>query len=192
MRQFTLAILLPATVALIVLAVVDHARGDGVLARAVVVGAIAGFVAACAYDVFRLPFVFSQAWRLSAVVPPMNLFKVFPRFGAMILGEPLEQPTYSLAAHFIGWTYHFSNGITFGVMYLAMIGDALRRRWWWGVVLAAGLELAMLFTPYTGFFGIHLTALFVAVTLAAHIVFGAALGLFARHLAGRASSPLPA
>jgi hypothetical protein len=192
MRQFTLAILLPATVALIVLAVVDHARGDGVLARAVVVGAIAGFVAACAYDVLRLPFVFSQAWRLTAVVPPMNLFKVFPRFGAMILGEPLEQPTYSLAAHLVGWTYHFSNGITFGVMYLAMIGDALRRSWWWGVALAAGLELAMLLTPYTGFFGIHLTALFVAVTVAAHIVFGAVLGLFARRLARQAASPSPA
>jgi hypothetical protein len=45
----------------------------------------------------------------------------------MILGEPIEQPTYSLAAHLIGWVYHFSNGVTFGVTYVAMIGNARNR-----------------------------------------------------------------
>jgi len=77
-----------------------------------------------AYDVFRLPFVFAKEWGIASVVPPMNLFKVFPRFGAMILGQPVEQTTYTLAADLVGWTYHFSNGLTFGIMYLAMIGDA--------------------------------------------------------------------
>ena len=48
-------------------------------------------LAAVAYDVFRLPFVFAREWGISSVVPPMNLFKVFPRFGAMILAQPLEQ-----------------------------------------------------------------------------------------------------
>jgi hypothetical protein len=144
---------------------------------------VAGFVAACAYDVFRLPFVFSQAWGLTEVVPPMNLFKVFPRFGALILGEPVEQAEYSLAAHLIGWTYHFSNGMTFGVMYVAMIGDARRRSWLWAVLLATGLELAMLLTPYPQFFAIPVTALFVAVTLTAHLIFGMALGLVTRRWA---------
>jgi len=63
---------------------------------------------AVAYDVFRLPFVFAKEWGLDSVLPPLQLFKVFPRFGAMILGEPSEQPRYSLAAQLIGWTYHFS------------------------------------------------------------------------------------
>src|SRR5262245_6128862 len=107
MRLFTFAILLPATAALIGLAILDRLKGDGKLWNGVVIVAVAGFVAACAYDVFRLPFVFSGEWGLSAVVPPMNLFKVFPRFGAMILGQPVEQQTYSVAAHLVGWTYHF-------------------------------------------------------------------------------------
>jgi hypothetical protein len=177
MQTFTFAILLPATAALIALAVLDRTKGDGQLGQAVIVGAVAGFVAACAYDVFRLPFVFSREWNLESIVPPMNLFKVFPRFGAMILGEPVEQETYSLAAHLIGWVYHFSNGVTFGVMYVAMIGDGRRRSWLWAVLLATGLELAMLFTPYPQFFAIPLTTLFVAVTFTAHLVFGVALGL---------------
>ena len=153
--------------------------------QGVVIGAVAGFVAACAYDVFRLPFVFSREWHLESIVPPMNLFKVFPRFGAMILGEAVEQPTYSFAAHLIGWAYHFSNGVTFGVMYVAMIGDARRRSWLWAVLLATGLELAMLLTPYPQFFAIPLTALFIAATLTAHLVFGVALGLVTKWWAVR-------
>jgi hypothetical protein len=177
MRAFAFTILLPATIALVAVALLDWAKGDGRLWRGVVLGAVAGFLAACAYDAFRLPFAFAHEWNLASVVPPMNLFKVFPRFGAMILGEPIETPTYSSAAHLVGWMYHFSNGVTFGVMYLALIGDAGRRSWLWAVALATGLELAMLLTPYAQFFAIPLTALFIAVTFTAHLVFGVALGL---------------
>lgn len=189
MHTFTFFILLPATATLVGLAVLDRVKGDGQLWQGVVVGAVAGFIAACAYDVFRLPFVFSREWGLASVVPPMNLFKVFPRFGAMILGEPVEQETYSLAAHLIGWVYHFSNGVTFGVMYVAMIGDARRRSWLWAVLLATGLELAMLFTPYPQFFAIPLTALFVAVTFTAHLVFGVVLGVVTKWAARRLPAP---
>jgi hypothetical protein len=185
MRTFTLGVLLPATVALVVLAALDRRKGDGRLWQAVIIGVGAGFVAACAYDVFRLPFVYSREWSLNALVPPMDLFKVFPRFGAMILGDPVEQPPFSLAAHLIGWGYHFSNGVTFGIMYLAMIGDARRRSWAWAVLLATGIELAMLLTPYPQVFAIPLTARFVAVTLTAHLIFGVTLGLVTMSWASR-------
>ena len=118
-----------------------------------------------AYDVFRLPFVFAKEWGIESVVPPMKLFKVFPRFGAMVLGQPIEQPEYSLAAHIVGWIYHFSNGATFGVMYLAVIGSASRRHWAWAVLFALALELGMLFTPYPRVFGIDVTTRFVLVTV---------------------------
>ena len=182
MRTFTFVILLPATVALYGLALLDRTRGDRRLWRAVVVGTLAGLVGAIAYDLFRLPFVFSDAWGLGRLgVPQMPLFKVFPRFGALILGQPLEQPSYSLAAHLIGWAYHFSNGATFGVMFAAMIGDAQRRTgggWPWAVLMAVGIEACLLLSPYAQFFGIHLNARFIAVTLAAHVVFGLGMGAY--------------
>jgi hypothetical protein len=184
MQTFTLYILIPSTLALAAMAVLDRVAGDGVLWRGVMIGAVAGLAAAFAYDIFRLPFVFARPWGLWPIVPPMDLFKVFPRFGAMILGQPVEQPAYSLATQLTGWVYHFSNGITFGVMYLAMVGDVRRHTWLWAVALATGLELAMLFTPYPQFFNIPLTRLFVAVTLAAHLIFGVALGLVSRRWAG--------
>ena len=61
MRAFTFFVLVPATVALIAMAVLDAGWGDGRLVRAVVIGAIGGFIAACAYDLFRIPFVVAAA-----------------------------------------------------------------------------------------------------------------------------------
>ena len=176
MRRFTIFVSLPALVMLVALALADRACGTQRLWRAALVGAIAGLVAAAAYDVFRLPFVYADALGIQQVIPALKLFKVFPRFGAMILGQPLEQNVYNLSAQLAGWLYHFSNGLTFGVMYLAMIGDATKRHWAWGVVFAVGLELAMLFTPYPAFFHIPITSKFVIVTLTAHLVFGAVMG----------------
>src|SRR6185369_10169079 len=190
MQLFTVAIFLPAMMALGALAILDWRRGDGQLGRAVLIGAAAGLLAAVAYDLFRLPFVFAKEWGIAAIVPPMKLFKVFPRFGAMILGQPIEQESYSLAAALLGWGYHFSNGAAFGVMYVAMVGDA-RRSWGWAVLMAAGLELGMLFTPYPQVFSIAVTARFVLVTMAAHAIFGVELGLAARRLARRWQPVVP-
>jgi hypothetical protein len=187
MRVFTFAILIPATAVLVVLAIADRMHGEGLLWRGVVIGAVAGLAAAFAYDLFRIPFVIAAADKVGPDWLRLPLFKVFPRFGAMILGEPFDATTtdaqFSLLAHLVGWTYHFSNGITFGVMYMALIGDASRRSWFWAVAFATLLELAMLFTPYTSFFGIGLSAKFVVATLAAHVIFGITLGLLAKSLA---------
>jgi hypothetical protein len=189
MQSFTLAILLPATFALVALAVADRLRGAGMLWRGVVIGGVAGFLAAVAYDLFRLPFVVAAADGVGPEWLRMPLFKVFPRFGAMILGQPFDAATpdsqFTLSAHLLGWIYHLSNGITFGVMYMALVGDAARRSWLWAVLFATVLELAMLLTPYTGYFGIHMTARFVIVTFAAHAIFGVAMGVAAKRLAGR-------
>ncbi len=183
MRTFTLYVSMPALGVLLGLAVADQVRGSGELWRAVWMGGAAGLLAAVAYDVFRLPFVCARPLGIAGFVPPLNLYKVFPSFGAMILGQPVEQASYSLAAQLIGWAYHFSNGLTFGIMYIAAIGQGSRWHWAWGMVMAAGLELAMLLTPYPKVFGIAVTPAFVAVTLSAHLIFGAVMGLTVRQLA---------
>jgi hypothetical protein len=189
MRVFTPFIFLPATVLLFIIALLDRQRGDGQLWRAVMIGLIAGLLAAVAYDIFRLPFVFAKEWGISSIVPPMKLFKVFPRFGAMILGQPIEQTSYSPGAQVLGWVYHFSNGATFGVMYVTIIGNPTRRHWAWAVLMALGLELGMLLTPYPQVFNIPVTVHFVTVTVAAHAIFGVGLGLTVRAMARCWRSP---
>jgi hypothetical protein len=210
MRTFFYAVLLPATAALYGLALLDRAAGDRRLFRAVMIGSLAGLCGAVAYDVFRLPFVFSDAWGLGGLgIPQMPLFKVFPRFGALILGQPMEQGVpagqpgsawgagYSPAAHLLGWLYHLSNGATFGVMFAAVYAGAReaagalagRTPVWrpvlWAAVMAVGIEVCLLTSPYAGFFGIHLTTRFVVVTMAAHIIFGLGLGAYFAWHSGR-------
>lgn len=67
----------------------------------------------------------------------------------------------------------------------SVLGEPRCRTWLWAVLLATGLELAMLLTPYPQFFAIPVTGLFVAVTLTAHLVFGVALGLVTKWWAVR-------
>jgi len=189
MRTFVLFILLPAILILTIMALLDRAKGDRRLFRAILIGSIAGLVAAFSYDIFRLPWVIGYASQVGPGWLRLPLYRVFPQFGAMILNQPFtsDQPAsaYSLSARILGWLYHFSNGMTFGIMYMALIGDALKRSWLWAIALAAGLELLMLVTPYTSFFAIRMTALFVAVTLTAHILFGLTLGPLAKWMQRR-------
>src|SRR5438874_3622959 len=88
MRAFTLWILIPATILLIAMAFFDLLKGDRRLWRAVLVGSIGGLLAAFAYDVFRLPFVIAAVDHVGPAWARLPLFKVFPRFGALILGQP--------------------------------------------------------------------------------------------------------
>ena len=193
MRIFTPFVFLPALLALCGFALMDRTRGNGELWRAVWIGLLGGLVAAVAYDVFRLPFVYARQWGIDSVVPPMNLYKVFPRFGAMILGQPLEQTHYPAVTQIVGWVYHFSNGATFGVMYLALIGEGTRRHWSWAVWFAVVLELGMLFTPYPQVFSIPLTVRFVVVTMLAHAIFGVGMGFCVKWFAGwKRATPIPA
>jgi hypothetical protein len=176
MRDFALFAFVPATFLLLAFAMVDWCGGDGILCRNVLLGLGCGLLAAVAYDIFRLPFVYSREWGLTALVPPLPLFKVFPRFGAMLLGQSIEQQHYSAAAQTLGWIYHFSNGATFGAMYMALIGNPSKRAWEWGVALALGIEIGMLLSPYAEFFKIVIGGAFLFATISAHAIFGATLG----------------
>lgn len=183
MRGFTLYVFVPCMMVLAALALFDFSKATGQLGRAVVLGLIGGLCAAVAYDLFRLPFVFAKEWHLTPFVPALALFKVFPRFGAMILGQSMEQGAYSLGAQVTGWAYHFSNGATFGIMYLALVGKVENRHWGWAVLMAIALEAGMLLTPYPRIFQIPITTHFIAVTLSAHAIFGVILGVSAKRLA---------
>src|ERR1044071_7582609 len=113
MRTLACFVFLPSLAVLAVLAAADGFRGDRRLLRGVAIGLAAGLAAAVAYDLFRVPFVYAKPWGIDRVVPPLNLFKVFPAFGAMILGHPTDRGVYTPADHAAGWAYHFSNGMCF-------------------------------------------------------------------------------
>ncbi|MEP0847615.1 MAG: hypothetical protein HRF50_12465 [Phycisphaerae bacterium] len=106
----------------------------------------------------------------------------------------------TFAAHGPGWAYHFSNGATFGVTFAARYAGASEafgasrggncKPILWAVLMAVGIEICPLHSPYARFFGIPMTPRFIVVTLAAHLVFGIGPGAcFAFHARRRRLSP---
>ena len=175
MHFFGCWVLPPATALLVYVACRHRDRATGLSSPCtwIVQGAIAGVVAAVAYDLYRLPFVLSGA----------PLFKVFPRFGELLLGG--TEPRWLV--HTLGWAYHFSNGAALGIMFLAMASFFRRPSLFWGaVVWALFIEAMLLLTPYTSFFGLTLNGRFLFLTASAHLVFGLALGFYCHKRLARA------
>lgn len=169
MRWFGCWVLPPATALLAVIA--WRTRGGSAGADSphawIVQGTLGGLLAAVAYDLFRLPFVLGGA----------PLFKVFPRFGQMLLGA--SEPAWLVQC--LGWSYHFSNGAALGIMFLAMLPRPTPRTLLFGAVAwALFVEAMLLISPYTQFFGLPLDRTFLLLTISAHLVFGLALGLWCR------------
>ena len=162
MHFFGCWVLPPATALLIAIAYVAPRPR-----RWIIEGAIGGIVAAVAYDLYRLPYVLYGA----------PLFKVFPKFGQLLLGA--DGPAWLV--HSLGWIYHFSNGAALGIMFLALAIRPTRQTLFWGAVAwALFVEAALLMTPYATFFGLKLDGWFLFLTASAHLVFGIALGLWFR------------
>lgn len=150
-------LLLPALALLVVFALAV-ARRDADLADRIAAGLWAGLLATFAYDVVRVPVAASG-------VP---VFKAISYFGTLILDQ--LHPT--LASEVVGWAYHLSNGVGFGLMYAVMVK---RPRLWSAVVWGVTLEAAMLATPYAEVFGYRLSSKFLSMTIGSHVVYGAVL-----------------
>jgi hypothetical protein len=165
---------LPAATALLAISAYSHrhlAHGLSNPYTWIVQGAVAGGVAAVAYDLYRLPFVLNGA----------PLFKVFPRFGELLLGG--TEPRWLV--HGLGWTYHFSNGTALGIMFLVMASCFRRPMLFWGAVAwALFVEAMLLITPYATFFELKVNARFLFLTASAHLVFGVVLGVYFRSRLG--------
>jgi hypothetical protein len=169
MHVFGCWVLPPATVLLAIVAFRHRAEPHTLQSpwTWIVQGTIGGLVAAAAYDLYRLPFVLNGA----------PLFKVFPRFGELLLGG--TEPRWLV--HALGWSYHFSNGAALGIMFLVLVSFAPKLSLFWGaVVWALFVEGMLLLTPYAAFFGLPLNRRFLFLTASAHLIFGLTLGWYCR------------
>jgi hypothetical protein len=158
MAQLVVMLLVPAVVILVVV-VGQTRRPESVDLHARIIGGLwAGGFATLAYDVVRLPIALAG----------LPIFKAISYFGTLITNQ--SSPT--VTSEVVGWSYHLSNGIGFGLMYAVLVG---RPRWWTAVIWGVTLEAAMLLTPYAEIFGYKLSGKFVAITLSSHVVYGIAL-----------------
>jgi hypothetical protein len=152
----------PSIVALFALAVWARRIAARPFIRALAVGTIGGFAATLAYDVVRFLLQTSGVF-------DYNGFYAIALFGSWIAGSSPSDPI-ALAA---GWTYHFWNGMSFGLFYALLFGG---RHWLYGVIYGVTMEAAML-----GLFPLFLQvtnrADFIALSLIGHLAYGGVLGL---------------
>lgn len=151
-------LLVPAAIVLGIITVWARRSRRRELFLRIVAGLWAGGLATLAYDLVRLPIAISG----------IPVFKAISYFGTIILGH--SSP--SITSEVVGWSYHLSNGIGFGLMYAAVVRTP---RLWTAVAWGLFLELAMLLTPYAEVFGYTVSGPFLAITIGAHAVYGASL-----------------
>jgi len=151
-------LLLPAMALLVLMVLWGRWTGRQVLYNRIVVGLWAGALATLMYDLVREPIAWSG----------IPVFKAISYFGTVIINTP--HPT--LISEIIGWAYHLSNGMGFGLMYAMLVPAP---RWWTATLWGLVLEGAMLLTPYAEIFGYRVSPPFLAITIGSHIVYGLTL-----------------
>ena len=160
-RAFFALVSLPLTAALVAIGILSARRKSLRWWReAIVAGALGGFVGTLAYDLFRVPFV-AVGFQVLAPVDSYGLLL-------------LDADSSSAWTGLVGWSYHFFNGIGFGVAYAVV---AKGRRWFWGVLWALVLETATIITPFADSYNLRGQWVPISIAYAAHVAYGAALGL---------------
>jgi hypothetical protein len=164
MGRFVLFVTVPA---LVVVSVIGLARVPAWsdLQRRIAVGAVAGFVGTVGYDVFRIPFALAG----------QRIFAPIDSYGLLIDGGPMSSGWTDL----LGWGFHFSNGITFGIAYAIVLAG---RHWGWGVAYGMGLEAVAFLSPFTETYGLSGKVWPIVIAFAAHVAYGLPLGLMVQRL----------
>lgn len=161
--------LIPAVLVLIVVSLVSR-RWSPALQRAIFWGALAGVIATVPLEIVRL-----IGFRLGFM--PGNL----PRLMGVLLSNRFALGP-SFFSDLAGWTYHFWNGASFGILYVLLLGT---ERGWMGLLFGIVVGFGFLVSPVmislgVGYFGLQFSYGLPATVLLAHLAFGAALGFFAR------------
>ncbi len=151
---------LPGAVGLVALAVWATASDRRGLRDILAIGSVAGLLGTIGYDVARIPFVYGGGFLLLSPVES---------YGVLAAGAE----TSSGWTDFLGWSYHLTNGVGFGVAYAAL---AFRRHWGWGVAFALVLETGAVVTPFASAYQLEGKYFLIAVAYGAHVPYGLALG----------------
>lgn len=159
MHTLLLPVALPCVVVIAAGWLMASSKGDQFLAERLRLGLVGGLWGTVGYDAVRVPLHLMG----------LNPFPPIRAYGMWVCGLDHATPMTDLA----GFTYHISNGITFGWIYaLFMTG----RHWGWGVLFGLGLEVMAVVTPFGELFGLRAFSQTVIIAFVAHLFYGYPLG----------------
>ncbi len=130
------------------------------LQRRIRLGALAGVAGTIAYDLFRIPFALAG----------QRIFAPIFSYGLLIDGGGMSSSWTDL----LGWLFHLSNGVTFGIAYTVVMAG---RHWGFGVLWGMFLEAVAFLGPFTDIYGLTGKWVSIGIAFAAHIAYGLPLGL---------------
>jgi hypothetical protein len=159
---------LPGLVLLCAMTVWSGRSDHVLLANRLLTGFVAGAAGLVVYDATRLA--------VQEMLPvQFDAFRSMKVFGTLMTGLP----TTSLVGQAAGWSYHITNGLTFGVIYALVAGPA---RWPWGFAWGLLLEIAMV-VVYPAIYHPSSRTMFLSVSIAGHAAYGATLGVVCQRCA---------
>ena len=157
MHLMFLAVSVPAMVALAVLGCARRVPTE--LRDIITVGALGGLVGTIGYDLARVPFA----------VTGQRVFAPIESYGLLIADASASSGWTST----LGWLFHFSNGVTFGIAYAAL---AARRHWGWGVLWGLLLETGAVIGPFAERYQLSGNEYAIGIAYLGHVFYGAPLG----------------
>jgi len=151
---------LPCCLGLLLLWIGTRHGNWAFLATTLSIGFVSGLLGTLSYDLYRWPYQLAGF----KIFTPIQVYGVWT----------LNAHSSSDFSNFVGWAYHFSNGLTFAIAYVIV---AKRRHWLWAVVYALGLETIAVVTPFAQIFALsgNYKSLFIAYS--GHIAYGLPIGL---------------
>jgi hypothetical protein len=165
LSTLAVVVLIPSIVTLVAVLALARLRQRRRLVNRILAGAAAGFVATIGLEIIR--FTSFHLGGMPGSMPEL--------LGVLMLNRFMEGP--SLLSNVVGWSYHFWNGVTFGIVFAVLFG---RKPLAWALVFAELVGVGFLVSPAVtamgiGFMGLGMPAMPVTV-VAAHTVYGLILG----------------
>ena len=144
------------------------------VARLAINGIVAGIISTVALEIFR------ESGFRSGMMPGD-----LPRLmGVLILNQFASGP--DIWSDLAGWTYHFWNGATFGIIFSLLLGQS---KAWQGILYGLLIGIGFMISPVVKSLGIGLFGFefkkgyeFVTTVTIAHIAYGFTLSLLLKRL----------
>lgn len=162
-------VLIPSIVVVLLVLWIANASGERRLVNRMIAGGLAGGIATIALEVVRI-----AGFHLGQMPGSMPALA-----GVLLLNRFMLGP--SLLSDIAGWSYHFWNGVTFGLIFAVVFG---KKPLWvalgYGLFMAVGFLVSPAVTALgIGFMGHKMPGMPVTVVLA-HLAYATVLGLLVR------------
>lgn len=168
LSDLAVSFLIPSIIFLIIIIAVGFIIGEKDTSKQILIGLVAGLIATVGLEIVR-----EIGFHLGGM--PGDLPKLM---GVLLLDRfALGPDTWSNIA---GWSYHFWNGASFGIIYSILIGKG---KIWYGLIYGILIGVGFMVSPVVvalgvGKFGVDFGIGFPITVTLAHIAFGLLLGWY--------------